>query len=217
MPRAKKAAGTAADPRNGARLELPAVGGLKKFSLPRRDQGWLPETQKAWRGLWADPVHAVWTVADRPLLLRWAEHVDRAARALAQADAQPVVRGHAGQPVESPHYAIADKALRVAADVEKQLGVGALNRARLGLVIVEGRKTIDQVNAAYTTGAGTDRGPVDDPRRDDDPRTSASPPGGPAIRRRLIGHVIGETDEDRDDGDQAGDADDPRSDDPPIT
>jgi hypothetical protein len=95
------------------------------------------------------------------VLLRWADAVDRAARSLELADANPIAKGSMGQAVESPYYGIADKAIRVAAQCEAQLGVGALNRARLGIAILQERTSLAELNAAIMGGGGDD---------DDDPR-----------------------------------------------
>jgi hypothetical protein len=162
MPRTKKAAGTAVDTRNGRRTEI-AASSLKRFALPVRKEGraWVPEVRKAWTALWADPVATALTPVDRPVLLRWAEALDRAAWALGEADADPVMPGHAGQPVESPYYGIADKALRVAAQCEAQLGVGALNRARLGIALISERLSLADLNERIMNSGGDD---------DDDPR-----------------------------------------------
>lgn len=184
MPRTKKPPGTAVDPRNGRQAELPASS-LAKFPLPRRplvkdpesgelrSDPWRLETRKAWSALWADPVARALTPVDRPVLLRWVDALDRAARHLELGDADPVVHGHAGQPVESPHYGIADKAIRVAQACEAQLGVGALHRARLGIAIVASaaeRLSLDEMNARV--------------RREDDKPRRADP-------RVIPGAVVG--------------------------
>lgn len=161
MPRTKKPAGTAVDPRNGRRAEVTASS-LAKFALPKRASGepWRLETRKAWSALWADPVARALTPVDRPVLLRWADSLDRAAWALERADASPVAKGSQGQDVASPFYAIANDALRVAMASEAQLGVGALNRARLGIAITAERISLDEMNARL-------KRPEDAPRRAD--------------------------------------------------
>ncbi len=162
MPRTKKAPGTAVDRRNGRRTEI-AASSLAKFALPKRTQGepWRLETKRAWDALWNDPVATALTPVDRPVLLRWAEAIDRASRSLELADEDPIAKGSMGQAVESPYYGIADKALRVAQACESQLGVGALNRARLGLAVVAARASLADLNAALAGAPGAD---------DDDPR-----------------------------------------------
>lgn len=157
MPRTKKTAGTAVDRRNGRRTEV-AASSLLKFSLPKRSSGepWRLETRKAWSALWSDPVASALTPVDRPVLLRWADSIDRAARSLELADAEPIAKGSMGQAVESPHYGIADKALRVAAQCEAQLGVGALNRARLGIAILTERASLADLNAKVMSSGGDD-------------------------------------------------------------
>jgi len=163
MPRTKKAPGSAVDKRNGRRTEI-AASALAKFTLPRRSNGepWRLETKRAWAALWDDPVATALTPVDRPVLLRWADAVDRAQRHLELGDADPIAHGSMGQEVESPHYGIADKALRVAQACEAQLGVGALHRARLGIAIAEGRQSLMDLNARIAQASGDDG--------DDDPR-----------------------------------------------
>jgi hypothetical protein len=171
MPRTKKAAGTAVDRRNGRRNEI-AGSSLAKFALPKRTVGvdpetgaaknvpWRLETRKAWSALWSDPVAQTLTPVDRPVLLRWADAIDRAQRHLELGDADPIAHGSMGQEVESPHYGIADKAVKVAQACEAQLGVGALNRARLGIAILAERESLDALNARVMGYGGGD----DDPR-----------------------------------------------------
>lgn len=150
MPRTKKPAGTAADPRNGRRAELEvAGGGLERFPLPPRRPAWTRETVEAWEGAWEDGVSMTWTPGDRPILLRWADSIDRAARALRRADRKPVVLGSVGQVTEHPSYATAKSALAVAEKCEAQLGFGALNRNRLGLTVTAARKSLLELNAAF--------------------------------------------------------------------
>ena len=76
MPRTMKAAGTAVDKRNGRRLEVGAAVPLRRFALPKRTPAWSAGTRKAWSGLWADPITKLLSVADRPVLLRWADAID---------------------------------------------------------------------------------------------------------------------------------------------
>lgn len=148
MPRTKKPPGQAVDRRNGRRAELEGAP-LQRFALPRRDPSWLLETKRAWAALWDDPVVQALSPVDRPVLLRWADALDRAVRSLRLADADPVATGSMGQPVENPLYGVADKAVRVAQACEAQLGVGALNRARLGLTITTARKSLEDLNREF--------------------------------------------------------------------
>ncbi len=161
MPRTKKPAGQAVDRRNGRPAELAVEGGpLERFELPGKRPAWTRETQLAWDGAWADPVRQAWTVGDRPLLLRWADAIDRAARSLRRADRKPVVLGGNGQVTEHPSYLTAKAAIQVAERCEAQLGFGALNRNRLGLTIAAAKQSLLDLNAAFLEEAGDD----DDPR-----------------------------------------------------
>lgn len=162
MPRTKKAPGTAVDKRNGRRTEI-AASSLAKFSLPKRSDGepWRLETRKAWSALWSDPVATALTPVDRPVLLRWADAIERAQKHLELGDENPIATGSQRQEVESPHYGIADKAVRVAQACEAQLGVGALNRARLGIALISERLSLADLNERIMNSGGDD---------DDDPR-----------------------------------------------
>ena len=167
MPRTKKPPGQAVDRRNGRRAEV-AASSLAKFALPKRplaadpktgelrSEPWRLETKRAWAALWDDPVSEVLTPVDRPVLLRWADAVDRAARHLELGDADPIAKGSMGQAVESPHYGIADKAVRVAQACEAQLGVGALHRARLGIALVQSKASLMDLNARIMNAGGDD-------------------------------------------------------------
>lgn len=160
MPRTKKPAGQAADRRNGRReIELAGAGGLARFALPPKRPAWAVETRAAWEGAWLDPIHQAWTEGDRPILLRWADSVDRASRALRRADRLPVVLGGNGQVTEHPSYLTAKSAIQVAERCEAQLGFGALNRERLGFTIASARKSLMDLNRE-----------LDSEVEDDDPR-----------------------------------------------
>jgi hypothetical protein len=159
VPRTKKPAGQAVDRRNGRQAELAAAAPLAKFALPRRIPAWLPETRKAWEALWDDPVSSLLSVADRPLMLRWADALDRAGRTLAEADKRPTVKGSMGQPVENPLYMVAERSLREAERCEMQVGVGALNRARLGLTFSAAQLSLAELNAAFMGEAADEPDP----------------------------------------------------------
>jgi hypothetical protein len=164
MPRTKKAAGTAADPRNGRRAELQLTStGLARFPLPKRADGEAYDlrTRRMYAALWADPVSSALSPVDRELVIRWAQSVDSWIKALARAAEDPLTTGSMGQEVKSPWFVIADQHLAVAVEAEKQIGVGALNRARLGLTITTAMRSLEDLNAML------DEGPQDD---DPDPR-----------------------------------------------
>ena len=150
MARAKRPAGTTADPRNGHRHELSVrPDRLARFPLPdRRTRDRL--TRMAWDAWWADPVSEAWTVGDRPILVELADAYDRRVRALRKAEEDPIVPGRNEQPVASPWYAIAEHAYQAVQDAYRQLGFGALNRSRLGLMILTEKRTLDQLNADFT-------------------------------------------------------------------
>jgi P27 family predicted phage terminase small subunit len=162
MPRTRKAAGLAVDPRNGRRADLTVLGG-ERFEPP---ENLCPEAAAAWEDYWADAVAQVHTRVDRSILTRWVTEMDRYHRLLAQADASPIVSGSQGQPVENPLYKIAYAALNEVRYVERQMGMGALNRSALGIAVITERKSLADMNSRY--GGVVDDGlrsvPADDPR-----------------------------------------------------
>jgi hypothetical protein len=99
--------------------------------------------------------------ADAVIAVRWAKNSDRYLRLIAEADREPVVIGSTGQPRYS---SICDLALKLEASVrddEKQLGIGPLNRLRLGAQLTENAKSLAELNAE-----------ADHAEQDDDPRAA---------------------------------------------
>lgn len=152
MPRAKKPAGTAADPRNGRR-ELD-VGGrppgtVEKFDPPPVCE----EAEEAWEEFWADRQSLLLTPSSRVVLIRWVQALDRYLRATSAADLEPLVEGSTGQSVVNPMYKVADQALRTVETCERQLGIGGLNASTLGLAAISEKKSLADMNARYAQGA----------------------------------------------------------------
>lgn len=161
MPRTKKPAGQAVDRRNGRRFEVEAAGGvLDWLVLPPRVPGWSAVARDALAALRADPVADVISPVDGPVVLRWLDCLDRASRALRRADRHPLVVGGNGQLTEHPSYQTAKAMMAEAARCEAQIGVGALNRARLGLTITTARRSLADLNTVLDESQDDD----DDPR-----------------------------------------------------
>ena len=163
MPRAKKPAGTAVDQRNGERAAPSAVP-LARFTLPRRSDGldYDLRTRRMWKALFDDgPLSSVLSPVDRELVIRWAQAVDDHLKALAEARDHPISKGSMGQEVASPHFAIAAQAMSVIVECERQIGIGALNRARLGIAILAERASLADLASRFD-GGGTGEEP--DPR-----------------------------------------------------
>lgn len=167
MPRTKKPAGTTVDRRNGRRADLQPGGPLEPPEPPMELCG---EARKQWDAYWTDAASTVQTAADRGVVLRWIDAVNRYLRTVGEADERPLVEGSQGQLAENPLYKIADKALATVERCEKQLGIGALNRAGLGIAVIAERKSLADMNAKYGGVQGGDDngelpGPEEDPRR----------------------------------------------------
>lgn len=159
MPRPKKLAGTAVDARNGQRAL--AVVGLKveKFPAPR---GLSKPAKDAWNAFWEDRPAALVTPAAKVVLLRWIDALDRYLRTVAEADQQPLVTGSQGQDVINPLYKIAEQAMTVVKDCERQLGIGGMNAANLGLAAISEARSLADMNARYAE--------ADDVEDEEDPR-----------------------------------------------
>ncbi|WP_433520127.1 hypothetical protein ACQP2T_63345 (plasmid) [Nonomuraea sp. CA-143628] len=148
MPRAKKVAGTAVDARNGQQV-LGVVAGSKveKFAPPR---GLSKPAKDAWGAFWDDRPALLVTPAAKVVLLRWIDALDRYLRTIAEADTQPLVTGSQGQEVINPLYKVAEQAMTVVRDCEKQLGIGGLNAASLGLAAISEQRSLASMNARYS-------------------------------------------------------------------
>lgn len=161
MPRTKKPAGAAVDPRNGRRAEIAATP-VEPPTINRRK--YLAVTLASWDAYWGDVVATTQTQADLAVALTWIESLDQYWRMKRRADEEPITEGSMGQLVVHPLYAVADRALQAAERAAKQLGIGAKNRADLGISLVAGQAALDDLNKRYwEEGAGGDDA-------DDDPR-----------------------------------------------
>lgn len=163
MPRTKKPAGATVDRRNGRQADLHAVADIKRPDAP---DTLCPEARAQWDAFWSDAAATVHTSADRGVVLRWIDAVDRYLRTIGEADLKPLVEGSTGQLVENPLYKIADKALGTIERCERQMGVGALNRAGLGIAVITEQKSLADMNARY----GGDVGDSDEATEEQDPR-----------------------------------------------
>lgn len=166
MPRHKKPAGTAVDPRNGARATLTATerpaGAVERFDPPADLSR---AARDAWDDFWNDRPSLLLTPSARVVLLRWIDALDRYVTNLARADAVPVTQGSTGQPIISPYYKIAEQAKATMDACEKQLGIGSLNASALGLAAIQERKSLAELNARYS---GAPERPAE--TAEDDPR-----------------------------------------------
>jgi hypothetical protein len=148
---------------------------------PRMPRGLCKPAQDAWTGYWGDTVSGVTRESDTALVLRWVRNVDRYHRLIAEADRSPMVAGSTGQQRANPIY---DLVLKIETSIkadEQQLGVGPLNRLRLGIAFSESAKSLAELNAeAEDDGADDPRltliSDLEDPAKAD-PETSAPKSG----------------------------------------
>lgn len=161
MPRTKKPAGQAADPRNGRRAELASV---ERGEAPLVPEGLnRPEAIDLWTHYWDDVLSGLVQESEIALVTRWVRNVNRYMVLMDVADAEPMVEGSMGQKRENPAYGLALKLEASIRADEAQLGYGPKNRAALGLAVVEQKKSLADLNARYGGGHGREV-------EDEDPR-----------------------------------------------
>lgn len=174
MPRTKKPAGTTVDRRNGRRAEVVAPPARDAAARPRRPAGLCREAARQWDLYWKSAAASVQAPADRGVLIRWIDAVDRYLRTIGEADKRPLVLGSQDQEVENPLYKIAEKALATLERCEKQLGIGALNRSSLGIAVISEQRSLADMNSRY--GADGEHADSDEGEGDqEDPRLSVVP------------------------------------------
>lgn len=155
----RKAPGTAVDPRNGQKIELTA-GGLPETYFPP-PASLASDVKDQWEAFWQDPVAQLITPADKGMLVRYFEAVDRQARLLGQAEDEPWIRGSTGQRQANPFFALAMTHEKAIQALEQQLGIGPKNRAALGIAVITERRSLDALNAEFERETDDDE---DDPR-----------------------------------------------------
>jgi hypothetical protein len=159
VPRAKKLPGQAVDRRNGQQLALPGVS-LRRFALPRRrpdGRAWDRRTRMVWKALWDDDrLSAILAPVDRELLITWATAEDDAIKLHALAWELPLVTGSMGQDVKSPYWELWSMADAKAERAGAQIGVGPLNRARLGLAVLAEARSLADLASAFPGPGGDD-------------------------------------------------------------
>jgi hypothetical protein len=134
---------------------------------PRMPRGLCKPAQDAWTGYWTDTVSGVTRESDNSLVLRWVRNLDRYCRLIAEADKSPMIPGSTGQQRANPIY---DLAYKVEASIkadEQELGIGPMNRLRLGIAFSESAKSLAELNAEAEDDA------------DDDPRLTLINVEGP--------------------------------------
>ena len=145
--RSKKAWGTTTDKRNGSNtrnfLNASVVGYFKPTEEVETDIA-----KNAWEAYWEDQQSCLLTPSSKHLLERWVAALDRYEKLIAQADEEPTVIGSTGQPIANALYKIAYQALSTAERLERQLGMGPLNAASLGLAAIQERQGMEEINKA---------------------------------------------------------------------
>lgn len=159
----RKPPGTAVDPRNGGKADLSLVQGERSalYFDPPKTIGDLARQQ--WADYWDDPVSHLATAADKSLLTRWIENLDRYFTIMRAADQNPITRGSTHNDIANPLYSLGAKLEAEIAKAEAQLGIGPKNRAALGIAVLSERRSLQDLNQEYEP-EGSEGGDDEDPR-----------------------------------------------------
>lgn len=114
-------------------------------------------TKDIWDAFWSSPVaRAVDYDSDRSALERWAKLTDRWFRIMDQLEREdPTVAGTRGSTVLNPLSQEQARLHTQIKDLEAQLGLTPMSRARLGLTAAEGQLVAAQLNAMVTSQSTT--------------------------------------------------------------
>ncbi|MDH6123432.1 hypothetical protein [Kitasatospora sp. GP82] len=116
----------------------------------------VPAATAGWAAYWGDVVAGAIRPSDASLVDRWVRNLDRYHRMLSLADADPVVTGSTGQLKPNGLYALAYQIEASIKQDEQQLGIGPLNRLRLGVKIAEAQTSLADLTADAEGGADDD-------------------------------------------------------------
>lgn len=145
----KKLPGTAVDPRNGGKYELQSVNS-KPLLIPDDVKKKLSaEALIRWEEFRSSPVAKTLDPTDYLIAIRWIEAVNRSIILIREADEEPIVTGSTGNSIANPLYKIADSQTVIAEKCERQLGIGPKNRADLGVQLVAGKPSLQQMNKDF--------------------------------------------------------------------
>ena len=152
---------------------------LANRTKPPAPTGLAGDARKVWDAFWSDPVSTVVRDAEVYLVRRWAANYARYLNLLAIADKDPIVTGSTGQQVVNPALTAAMRIEPGLRYDEMQIGFGPKNRVDLGISIIAGASSVENMNAGYGGDAdgGNDGAKIyalpspehedeDDPRRD---------------------------------------------------
>lgn len=164
MPRSKKPAGTAANPRNGTKFELVSV----REEAPAPPDGLQRETSLAlWNAYWTDVVSGLVQESEKMIVDRWIKNIDRYEILMKVCEQTPFELGSTGQTVKHPAWTIALALETSIRTDEAQLGYGPKNRAALGIAVVQQQSSLAEHNARYNSKPDIE-GVPDDPRLSND-------------------------------------------------
>ena len=142
MPVARKPA----EKRQGRSTKDLGILTIAPGQIPKPPTGIGKIARDAWNAYWGDVVAGAVREADGPLVLRWIQNLNRYQLLIAQADAEPIVAGSTGQKRANPVYDLAFKLESSIKADEAQLGIGPLNRLKLGLAIGEASRSLADLN-----------------------------------------------------------------------
>jgi len=152
MPRTKKPAGQAVDPRNGRTAELTTH---ERDSMPMLPRGLKRKgSRELWHAYWSDVISGLVHESETMIVERWIRNVDRYNGLMDRADRSPVLymkddEGEVVRVTKHPSFEMAMKLeVSIRAD-EAQIGYGPKNRAALGIAVVQQQSSLAEMNKRY--------------------------------------------------------------------
>lgn len=114
---------------------------------PKAPKGLGKRAKSLWKSYWASPVAAAIEIsADGYLVERWIRLVDELETVYPEFQDERVVTGSMGQLTLNPLGKYISDLQGQIARLEAQLGMGPLNRMRLGVAVGESKLTADKLN-----------------------------------------------------------------------
>lgn len=160
----KKAAGKAADGRNGhVSSSLVLLPGGRE-SLPVMPTGWTNTTAASWDAYWTDTVAGLIQPSEVAIVCRYFEYVDEWNRTMRAFKAQRLVEGSTGQPRLNPLAGFLRELEGVMSALEMRLGLSPKARAQLGIVLGEAKRSLADLNNDLGGNDHSDEDSQDDPR-----------------------------------------------------
>lgn len=131
--------------RSATKNDLTVIPG-RAPERPDPPNGIAKATLEKWDAYWQSDISKATVSSDLPALRRLFTYYDEWERAIDGYRTERIVAGSTGQPTVSPFFKVAQSLEASIEALERQVGIGAKNRADLGIATGQAAITIDQLN-----------------------------------------------------------------------